>query len=93
MSCARRDLQPSHYVGAEIPILGTNAHWDTAGEYFVAEGDESDGTVALFQPEHTIILNIEEEHLDYYADLAAIEVVFRRLLDRTRGKIFIASTT
>ncbi len=38
-------LKPSHYVGAEIPILGTNAHWDTEGEYFVAEGDESDGTL------------------------------------------------
>ena len=41
-------LHPSHYVGAEIPILGTNAHWDPRGEYFVAEGDESDGTIALF---------------------------------------------
>ena len=57
-------LHPSHYVGAEIPILGTNANWDAAGEYFVAEGDESDGTVALYHPEHTILLNIEEEHLD-----------------------------
>ncbi len=77
MFCGPEGLRPSHYVGAEIPILGTNAHWDTAGEYFVAEGDESDGTVALFQPEHTIILNIEEEHLDYYADLAAIEAGVR----------------
>src|SRR5204862_2461190 len=25
-------LHPSHYVGAEIPILGTNAHWDGRGE-------------------------------------------------------------
>ena len=81
-------LNPSHYVGAEIPILGTNAHWDQAGEYFVAEGDESDGTIALFRPEHTIVLNIEEEHLDYYADLPAIEGVFRQLLDQTHGKIF-----
>ena len=81
-------LRPCHYVGAEIPILGTNAHWDPAGEYFVAEGDESDGTVALFKPEHTIVLNIEEEHLDYYADLAAIEGVFRRLLDQTHGQVF-----
>src|SRR5439155_3009188 len=31
-------LHPSHYVGAEIPILGSNAHWDPLGEYFVAEG-------------------------------------------------------
>jgi UDP-N-acetylmuramate--alanine ligase len=81
-------LHPSHYVGAEIPILGTNAHWDPRGEYFVAEGDESDGTIALFHPEHTLVLNIEEEHLDFYADLAGIEKVFRQLLGQTRGKIF-----
>ena len=81
-------LHPSHYVGAEIPILSTNAHWDARGEYFVAEGDESDGTIALFHPEHTLVLNIEEEHLDYYADLAAIEKVFNQLLSQTSGKIF-----
>ena len=81
-------LHPSHYVGAEIPILGTNAHWDGRGEFFVGEGDESDGTIALFHPEHALVLNIEEEHLDYYADLAAIEKVFRQLLSQTSGKIF-----
>jgi UDP-N-acetylmuramate--L-alanine ligase/UDP-N-acetylenolpyruvoylglucosamine reductase len=80
-------LQPSHYVGAEIPILGTNAHWDEHGAYFVAEGDESDGTIALFHPEHAIVLNIEEEHLDHYADLAAIEAVFQQLLAQTRGSV------
>src|SRR5689334_21029102 len=51
-------LHPSHYVGAEIPILGTNAHWDARGEFFVAEGDESDGTIALFHPEQALVLNI-----------------------------------
>ena len=81
-------LHPSHYVGAEIPILGTNAHWDPRGEYFVAEGDESDGTIALFYPEHTLILNIEEEHLDFYADLHAIEKVFAQLIAQTAGKVF-----
>jgi len=81
-------LHPSHYVGAEIPILGTNAHWDSRGEWFVAEGDESDGTIALFHPEHTLILNIEEEHLDFYADLAAIEKTFARLMHQTTGTIF-----
>jgi UDP-N-acetylmuramate--L-alanine ligase/UDP-N-acetylenolpyruvoylglucosamine reductase len=80
--------QPCHYVGAEIPILGTNAHWDAEGEYFVAEGDESDGTIAFYHPEHAIILNIEEEHLDYYENLAAIEKVFRQLLAHTRRHVF-----
>src|SRR4051794_23466188 len=81
-------LHPSHYVGAEIPILGSNAHWNPRGEYFIAEGDESDGTLRFFQPEHALILDIEEEHLDFYADLAAIEAVYRQLLDRTSGAIF-----
>ena len=81
-------LRPSHYVGAEIPILGTNAHWDPRGGFFVVEGDESDGTVALFKPEHTILLNVEEEHLDFYENLAAIEAVFTQLLDETRGSVF-----
>jgi UDP-N-acetylmuramate--L-alanine ligase/UDP-N-acetylenolpyruvoylglucosamine reductase len=81
-------LHPSHYVGAEIPILSSNAHWDSRGEYFVAEGDESDGTLRYFYPEHTLILNIEEEHLDFYADLAAIEKVFVQLIDQTSGTVF-----
>jgi len=81
-------LHPSHYVGAEIPILGTNAHWDARGEWFVAEGDESDGTLELFHPEHTLVLNVEEEHLDFYADLAAIEKVFARLIEQTSGTVF-----
>src|SRR5438874_9057126 len=81
-------LHPSHYVGAEIPLLGTNAHWDWRGKFFVAEGDESDGTLRCFRPEHSLILNIEEEHLDFYADLAAIEKVFGQLIDQTSGTVF-----
>src|SRR5436305_5932567 len=84
-------LHPSYYVGAEIPILGSNAHWDPRGEYFVAEGDESDGTLRCFHPEHVLILNIEEEHLDFYADLAAIEKVFAQLIEKTRGTVFYNS--
>jgi UDP-N-acetylmuramate-alanine ligase len=81
-------LHPSHYVGAEIPILGTNAYWNERSEYFVAEGDESDGTLRCFHPEHALILNIEEEHLDFYPDLAAIEKVFAQLIDQTSGSVF-----
>ena len=81
-------LHPSHYVGAEIPILGVNALWDAAGEWFVAEADESDGTIVNYHPEHSVVLNIEEEHLDFYADLAAIERVFEQLLRQTAGSVF-----
>lgn len=78
-------LKPSHYVGAEIPILGSNAHWDAEGELFVAEGDESDGTLVNFHPRHSIVLNIEPEHLDFYDGIDAIKTVFRQLLSQTPG--------
>lgn len=80
-------LKPSHYVGAEIPILGTNARWDSEGESFVAEGDESDGTLVNYHPEHAIVLNIEPEHLDFYKDLAAIDAVFSQLISQTTGNV------
>lgn len=81
-------LKPSHYVGAEIPILGTNARWDSEGEYFVAEGDESDGTLINYHPTHAIVLNIEPEHLDFYKDLAAIDAVYSKLVAQTSGNVF-----
>src|SRR5438034_10124743 len=84
-------LHPSHYVGAEIPILGQNAHWDPRGEFFVAEGDESDGTIRCFHPEHILVLNIEPEHLDFYEDLVEIEAVFDQLIGQTSGKVFFCA--
>jgi UDP-N-acetylmuramate--alanine ligase len=81
-------LEPSHYVGAEIPILGTNAHWEKNGRHFVVEGDESDGTLRLYHPEHAIVLNVEEEHLDFYRDLAAIDEVFSQFMDQVARTIF-----
>jgi UDP-N-acetylmuramate--L-alanine ligase/UDP-N-acetylenolpyruvoylglucosamine reductase len=80
-------FKPSHYVGAEIPILGANARWDSEGEFFVAEGDESDGTLINYHPEHAIVLNIEPEHLDFYKDLSAIDAVYTKLISQTRGKV------
>jgi len=84
-------FKPCHYVGAEIPILGTNARWDSEGEWFVAEGDESDGTLINYHPEHAIVLNIEPEHLDFYKDLTAIDAVYKRLINQTSDKVFYCS--
>ena len=81
-------LKPSHYVGAEIPILGTNARWVSDGEHFVAEGDESDGTLVHYHPTHSLLLNIEPEHLDHYEDIDAINRVFGQLLSQTSGNVY-----
>jgi UDP-N-acetylmuramate--L-alanine ligase/UDP-N-acetylenolpyruvoylglucosamine reductase len=80
------DQNPSHYIGAQVPLLGANAAW-TTGAPFVVEADESDGTLALFSPQASLILNIEEEHLDFYHDIEEIVQVFATLCERTRGPI------
>ena len=83
------DFMPCHYVGAEIPVLGSNAEWNQDGEYLVAEGDESDGTLALYHPKHVIVLNVEEEHLDHYTrGIEQIREVFNNLLDQTSDTVF-----
>ena len=79
--------QPSHYVGAEIPVLGCNAHWSESGSMMVAEGDESDGTLALYAPKHSVVLNVEEEHLDFYSGIEQIKEVFTTLLDKTSAEV------
>ena len=87
----RGGMMPCHYVGAEIPVLGTNAHWEEACELMIAEGDESDGTLALYKPEHCVVLNVEEEHLDFYSGIDHIKEVFSTMLDQTRGnKIYFS---
>jgi UDP-N-acetylenolpyruvoylglucosamine reductase len=53
--------------------------------YFVIEADESDGTLREFHPEHAVILNVDEEHLDYFANLDAICEEFNRFAGQTRG--------
>ncbi len=80
------DRNPSHYIGAQVPLLGANAAW-TDGKPFVVEADESDGTLALFAPQASLILNIEEEHLDYYHNIEEIVQVFAALCERTSGPI------
>lgn len=56
--------------------------------WFVIEADESDGTLHEFQPEHAIVLNVDEEHLDFYANFEAICEEFSRFAERTTGKLF-----
>ena len=40
-------LRPCHYVGAEIPVLGANAHWTEDSEYLIAEGWTSPKRLAI----------------------------------------------
>ncbi len=78
---------PSFSVGGYVASIGGNAG-DGAGEFFVAECDESDGTLVEYAPTHGVVLNIEEEHLDYYRDLPAILDAFGEFIENTHDHVF-----
>ena len=82
----------SHYVGGKVPLLGTCAARHPEEEWFVAEGDESDGTISMFEPEHAVLLNVEAEHLDHFkGGLKEILKTFTAFCDQTSGIIFFCS--
>ncbi len=78
-------LHPSYYVGASMPSLGFSASLE--GEWFVIETDESDGTFTLIEPEHTLLLNVEREHVDYYGNESLLWEAFGLLAKKTRGRL------
>lgn len=81
------EIDSSFYVGGVVTQLGASAKAGD-GDWFVAEGDESDGTLAKYEPYYSLILNIEKEHLDFYSSLEEIENVFHKLGEKTQKKIF-----
>lgn len=52
------------------------------GEYFIVEADEYLRHFLNFNPFALVITNIDEDHLDYYRDLADIQSAFRSLASR-----------
>ena len=89
---AKGGLRPSYVVGGIIPDLATNAHHDSE-DFFIAELDESDGTIVKYSPDILVINNLEADHLDYYKDgLASLLDTFNNYLAKLKNtKIVINS--
>ncbi len=71
----RAGFNPSFVIGAEVEQLGGGSGYGE-GEHFVVEACEYDRSFTNLRPRMAAVLNIEEDHLDYYADLSAIEEAF-----------------
>lgn len=81
---------PGFYIGADAPAFGASAGAGR-GEAFAAEADESDGSILLYHPYGTLILNVEEDHLDYYRDLNHILEVFGQVVQQTKGPVVVCA--
>jgi UDP-N-acetylmuramate: L-alanyl-gamma-D-glutamyl-meso-diaminopimelate ligase len=84
-------LDPTFLVGGVVQNFDASFRV-TASDYFIIEGDEYD--TAYFDkgpkfmhylPELAIVGNIEFDHADIYADLAAVKTAFRRLMNLVPG--------
>ena len=74
-------LDPSFAVGGELGEAGTNAHHGS-GDCFVAEADESDGSLLEYTPNVAVVTNIETDHLDFYGSADAYVGVFDAFVER-----------
>jgi UDP-N-acetylmuramate--alanine ligase len=70
-------VDPTIVVGGEVTAWDGNARVGKS-EYFVAEVDESDGSIVKHSPKMGIITNIELDHPDHYKSLDEVIGVFTK---------------
>lgn len=79
---AEAGYDPTFVIGGQLVSAGANARLG-AGEYLVAEADESDGSFLLLSPVLAIITNIDADHLDHYGgDFGKLRQAFADFLHR-----------
>ncbi|MEE3329238.1 MAG: UDP-N-acetylmuramate--L-alanine ligase, partial [Myxococcota bacterium] len=75
-------LDPTAVIGGRV--LGSGDPSTTrrgAGEWLVAEADESDGSFLRLAPVIGVITNIDPEHLDHYGDFSRLEDAFTEFVN------------
>lgn len=83
---------PAYAIGGVIPFYNINAKANKNSKYFVAELDESDGTIEKYSLDYFVINNLEADHLDFYKN--GLEDIFKTfektiLKVKENSKIFI----
>jgi len=84
-------LKPNYIIGADILQLGGSSGVGQ-GQYFIAEACEYDRSFLNFRPKIAVILNIEQDHLDYYNNEDEIVGAFAEFASNVKpGGLIIAN--
>lgn len=62
---------PTIVIGGRLDSMGSSARLG-AGDFLVAEADESDGSFMLLDPTVAIVTNIDPEHLEHWGSMDAL---------------------
>jgi len=81
-------LDPTVIVGSLFKKQKTN-FLNGKSEYFIVEACEYKRSFLQLQPNILVITNIDEDHLDYYKDMADIQSAFKELALKMSEKDFI----
>ena len=73
----RANADPTIHIGGELDFLGGSTRRG-AGEDFICEACEFNASFLHFHPTIAVILNIDEDHLDFYRDIDHIEETFAK---------------
>ena len=82
---SRLGLDPTYVIGGDLNESGSGASAG-AGDVFVAEADESDGSFLLLRPTVAVVTNVEADHLDFYGNPERIERAFAAVLPAGRDR-------
>jgi len=77
----RAGLDPTIVVGGEVNAWEGNARVGQ-GSYFVAEADESDGSLVKFSPHIGVVTNMELDHPDHYTTLDQVIETFKTFVSQ-----------
>ncbi len=77
---------PGWCIGGEVCGPGTVAHVGADRE-LVVEADESDGTLALYHADISVVTNIEFDHMEHFEDEGAFRACFRHFAEQARRHV------
>lgn len=90
VSFLEANMDPTISVGGELPAINSNYKIGNS-EYFITEACEYVESFLTLAPHCAIILNVEEDHLDYYKDINHIKSSFNKFASKidTNGYLVI----
>ncbi len=81
MALRAAGADPTIIIGGQLKNIRSNAKLGV-GEYLVAEADESDGSFLHLTPLVAVVTNVDDDHMDHYGTMAALQDAFVAHLQR-----------
>lgn len=79
-------LDPSAVIGGKLPVIDAYGRYGHS-QNFVCESCEFNNTFLKMNPDIAVILNIDEDHLDFFGNLHNIKKSFREFAEKTTKTI------